>query len=162
MAAMQDRSPRFSIVSAVYNVARYLDEFIASIEDQTFPLEQLEVVMVDDGSTDDSLAILQAWQQRQPDLVKVITKANGGQASARNVALEQVRGEWVTFTDPDDMLALNYFAEVEAFLGKHPSAMLLATNRLVFSDDTREESEHPLRILQHVPGINNRRNGIRT
>src|SRR5579875_1867101 len=114
--AAQDRKPRFSIVSAVYNVARYLDEFIASIEAQTFPLDQVEVIMVNDGSTDNSLEILEAWQRRRPELVTVLSKANGGQATARNAAFEHVRGQWVTFTDPDDMIAPNYLAEVDSFL----------------------------------------------
>jgi glycosyltransferase involved in cell wall biosynthesis len=157
MAAVQERTPRFSIVSAVYNVARYLDEFIDSIERQTFPLDHIEVVMVDDGSTDESPEILRAWQQRRPEMVKVITKPNGGQGSARNAALEHVRGEWVTYTDPDDVLAHDYLAEVAAFLDEYPSTMLVATNRVLFSDRTRQESPHPLQ-MHFVEGVNHFRN----
>ena len=136
--------PRFSIVSAVYNVSRYLDEFIASVDAQTFDLKQVEVIMVDDGSTDDSLARLQAWQQRRPGVVKVLTKPNGGQGSARNLGLEHATGEWVTFTDPDDTLDRKYLAEVAAFANEHPTVMLMATNRITFAHDTGEQSKHPL------------------
>ena len=54
--------PRFSLVSAVYDVEPYLDEFIASIEAQGLPAGELEVIAVDDGSTDGSLARLEAWR----------------------------------------------------------------------------------------------------
>ena len=105
---------RFTIVSAVYNVERYLGDFIASIEAQDFPLDQVQVVMVDDGSTDSSPQMLADWQARRTGLVQVITKANGGQGSARNAGIEQARGEWITFIDPDDTVAPSYLSEVDA------------------------------------------------
>ena len=121
--------PRFSIVSAVYNVAPYLDDFIASIEAQTLPLDNVEVVMVNDGSTDDSLQRLEEWRSRKPSLVRILSKPNGGQASARNLGLAHASGEWVTFTDPDDWIGNDYLSEVDHFLGLHPTADLVATNR---------------------------------
>ncbi len=137
---------QFSIVTAVYNVARYLDEFIESLEGQTFPREQFEVIAVDDGSTDESLAMLRAWEERRPGLVTVITKENGGQATARNLGMESARGQWITFTDPDDILATDYLAEVTAFLDEHPETALVATNRLILNDFTGEVADtHPLR-----------------
>jgi glycosyltransferase involved in cell wall biosynthesis/CDP-glycerol glycerophosphotransferase (TagB/SpsB family) len=157
MVGAQARAPRFSIVSAVYNVARYLGEFIESIEAQTFLLDQVEVIIVNDGSTDESLEIVEAWQRRRPELVTVISKPNGGQASARNAAFEHLRGEWVTFADPDDVLSTNYLAEVDAFLRKRPTTVLAATHRVVFSDTTRAESRHPLHV-HFVKGVNRFRN----
>jgi glycosyltransferase involved in cell wall biosynthesis/CDP-glycerol glycerophosphotransferase (TagB/SpsB family) len=139
-----DATPRFSVVSAVYNVARYLPEFIESIERQVFSRDRLELIMVDDGSTDDSLKILQAWQQRRPELVTVLTKPNGGQASARNLGIEHARGEWITFPDPDDILEPNYFAAVNTFIKRNPTTMLAATRRVLFDDATGEQRKHPL------------------
>lgn len=136
----------FSIVTAVYNVDRYLDEFIESIESQSFPRDQVEVIAVDDGSTDTSLERLRAWEQRRPGLMRVITKENAGQASARNAGLELARGSWITFTDPDDILDPEYLAEVAAFLDAHPAAGMIATNRLIQNDATGEITDsHPLR-----------------
>src|SRR4051812_47263481 len=123
----ENRTPRFSIVSAVYNVSPYLGAFIESIEAQTFSSDRLEVIVVDDGSTDDSLAILEAWQQRCPDLVRVVSQQNGGPASARNAGLALVRGEWVTFTDPDDMLDPGFLTEVDNYLGNRSRVMMVAT-----------------------------------
>jgi glycosyltransferase involved in cell wall biosynthesis len=133
------------MVVATYNVAPYLGEFIDSVEGQRFPLERLQVIAVDDGSTDDSRAILEAWRERRPDLVTVVTKQNGGLPSARNAGLPYVRGEWVTFTDPDDMLGESFFLEVETFLKKRPETLMVATNRAPFREATGEQLRHPLR-----------------
>jgi glycosyltransferase involved in cell wall biosynthesis len=151
------RSPRFSIVVATYNVAPYLGEFIDSIEGQTFPLDRLQVIAVDDGSTDDSGAILEAWQRRRPELVTVVSKENGGPASARNAGLPHVRGEWVTFTDPDDVLDTGYLAEVDDYLSKRPNIATVATNRAPFSGQTRLALTNPLR-RHFVAGVNRLRN----
>ncbi len=155
-AAADGQRPRFTIVSAVYNVARYLDEYIEAIEAQTFDLSRVEVIMVDDGSTDESLAMLQAWSQRRPELVTVYTKPNGGQSTARNYGLERAHGEWITFTDPDDVLDVKYLAEVDAFLRECPTTRLVATNRITFDDSTREQSSHPLN--RHFTKYNRLRN----
>src|SRR3954453_18603862 len=90
--------PLFTIVSAVYNVSPYLDDFIGSLEKQTFGLDRVQIIMVNDGSTDDSREILERWRARRPGIVTVLDKPNGGQASARNLGLEHARGEWITFT----------------------------------------------------------------
>ncbi len=153
MSTSEVSRPRFSTVVAVYNVSQYLDEFMRSIEGQKFPLEQLQVIVVNDGSTDDSLAVLEAWQRRRPELVTVVSKQNGGLPTARNAGLPHVRGEWVTFTDPDDILDQHFFAEVDAFLRKRPAATMVATNRAVFNEDSGMELEHPLR-RHFVAGAN--------
>jgi glycosyltransferase involved in cell wall biosynthesis len=156
-------SVRFSIVTAVYNVASYLDDFIASVDAQTFSADRFEVIAVDDGSTDNSLAMLRAWQSRRPDLVTVLTKENGGQSTARNLGVEVARGEWVTFTDPDDVIEPDYLSEVDRFLVANQQTLMVATNRVMLNDATGEVTDnHPLRRqfaegnvlrnLDHFPG----------
>ncbi len=137
-------APRFSIVSAVYNVARYLDDFIASIEAQTFPLDRVEILAIDDGSTDESLARLREWSAARPGLVTVLTKPNGGQASARNLGMRQARGEWITFTDPDDMINPEYLAVTDEFLRANPATDMIGCRRILLIDATGERAEHPL------------------
>lgn len=153
---MDQPRPRFSIVSAVYNVARYLPAYIASIEDQDFDLSRIEVVAVDDGSTDDSLSILRAWAERRPGLVTVVTKSNGGQGSARNLGLEHATGEWVTFTDPDDTINRGFFTALDRFSTAHPDVEVLsfhpishyeATNQLVDDHPRRWQFEHGPRAV---------------
>lgn len=138
--------PRFSIVSAVHNVARFLPDFIASIEKQYFDLSRVEVIAVDDGSTDDSLVVLKEWATRRPELVTVLTKPNGGQGSARNMGIEHAKGEWLTFTDPDDMLEPGYLSIVDAFLDANPTTAMIGTYRIFLMDETGAiRDTHPLR-----------------
>jgi glycosyltransferase involved in cell wall biosynthesis len=137
---------RFSIVSAVHDVERFLPAFVDAVEKQTFPADRFEVIAVDDGSTDGTPGLLAAWAERRPDLVRVVTKENGGQSTARNLGLEHARGEWVTFTDPDDVIEPDYLARVDAFLEKHPETGMVACNLLFLQDATGEvEDTHPLR-----------------
>lgn len=145
-------APRFTIVSPVYNVEKYLDDFIASVEAQDYPLDRLEVVMVDDGSTDSSLRILTDWQTRQPQLVTVVTQHNGGIGSARNAGMEHAHGEWITFPDPDDMLAPDYLSEVDAFLAEQPDVGMVATMRTTFLEAQGRLVPHALQ--QHFDAPN--------
>lgn len=141
---------RFSIVTAVYNVERYLDEFIASVDAQASgkadAAVDFEVIAVDDGSTDRSREVLDAWAARASYPVTVVGKENGGQSTARNLGIEHARGEWITFTDPDDVLAPSYLAHVDTFLAANPTASMVACNLLMLDDATGEVTDkHPLR-----------------
>jgi len=117
MPSLPAKRPRFSIVSAVFNVEPYLADYIASIERQRVAAGELEVIAVDDGSTDGSLEILRRWATTSRHAVHVFTQPNGGQASARNLGLEHATGEWVTFTDPDDMLDRDFLRNGRVWLG---------------------------------------------
>jgi glycosyltransferase involved in cell wall biosynthesis len=140
--------PRFTFVSAVYNVGRYLPDFIASLEAQTHGLDDVEIVMVDDGSTDDSAQLLTDWAARRPDTVRVIRQANAGQGAARNAGILAARGEWISFPDPDDALSPDYLAVVAAFLDTHPDADLATTHRLMWNEAAATvEDLHPLRSM---------------
>ena len=138
--------PTFTIVSAVYNVARYLDDFITSIEEQTYPRHLIQVVAVDDGSTDESLERLQRWQRESKLDIVVVTKENGGQGSARNLGMTHATGDWVTFTDPDDTLGPRYFTMVARFLDAHPETDMVASRLMVHDEKSgRYTNSHPLR-----------------
>jgi glycosyltransferase involved in cell wall biosynthesis len=159
------QDPRFSIVSAVYNVEKYLDDFFSSIVLQPEFLGQIQVIVVNDGSTDRSLDILNAWRRRFPHNITVVSKENGGQASARNLGMTYATGEWITFIDPDDFVSRSYFSEINTFIDVHERCerdlALLSCNMVYF----REESglikdNHPLRyrfakdavLRVHEPG----------
>ena len=145
--AAADR-PRFSLVSAVYDVAPYLPDFIAAVERQDFDLARVEVVLVDDGSTDGSRAVLDEWASRRPGLVTVLGQANAGQGAARNAGLAAASGEWVTFPDPDDVVDPNYLSTVDAFLGEHDDAVMVATHRVIWDEVAGTTTNtHPLRRM---------------
>jgi CDP-glycerol glycerophosphotransferase len=90
-----------SVVVPVYNVAPYLDECLASIAAQYH--DRLEVIMVDDGSTDDSGAIASAWAERDKRFV-LVTQKNAGLGAARNTGTRHATGEYLMFVDSDDVL----------------------------------------------------------
>lgn len=85
-----------SVIIPSYNRADRLSHAVNSVLDQTLPV--LEILIVDDGSTDDTAEKF----RKLPEPVRVITKANGGVSSARNVGIGQARGEWIAFLDSDD------------------------------------------------------------
>ncbi|QBR90970.1 glycosyltransferase family 2 protein [Nocardioides euryhalodurans] len=91
-----------SVVVPVHNVAPYLAEALDSVLAQDDHLA--EVIAVDDGSTDESPAILASYAERRPDLLRVITTDNAGSGAARNLAAGQAEGDYLTFVDPDDVV----------------------------------------------------------
>lgn len=100
----------FSIVVPVYNVEKYLGECVDSILTQSF--DDFELILVDDGSRDESGAICDEYAARD-SRVKVIHKENGGQSSARNMGIAASSGEFAVFLDSDDMLCdKNFLADV--------------------------------------------------
>ncbi len=98
---MKDK-PQVSIILPVYNVAPYLEEALDSLVGQSY--SDLEIVAVNDGSTDDSGQILRSYEQRYPGMVSCYTQENAGQSAARNHALRHARGEYVFFMDSDDRI----------------------------------------------------------
>ncbi|HUG29733.1 MAG TPA: glycosyltransferase [Candidatus Limnocylindria bacterium] len=144
-------APRFSIVTAVYDVEPYLPAFIASIEGQRIPREDLEIVAVDDGSSDRSLDLLMDWARRSRFRVKVFTKPNAGQGSARNLGLDHATGEWVTFTDPDDMIHRDFLRVAGGFADAHPAIEVLASKPFLFFEDQRHRLDTHPRKRQYEP-----------
>lgn len=93
-----------SVIVPVYNVEKYLDKCIESITKQTY--SKLEIILVDDGSTDQSGKICDIWQQKD-HRIEVIHKINGGLSDARNVGIKNSKGEYLVFVDSDDYLELD-------------------------------------------------------
>lgn len=94
-----------SVIVPVYNAAKYLTKCIDSIINQTY--QNVEIILVDDGSTDGSGEICDRYARRDAR-VKVIHKRNGGVSSARNCGLDAATGSFVTFVDSDDYLELSF------------------------------------------------------
>ncbi|RZJ88086.1 MAG: glycosyltransferase family 2 protein [Chryseobacterium sp.] len=115
---------KISIVIPVYNAATYITRCINSILGQTFTAFQ--VVLVNDGSTDESEAMIKELIQNDPRFV-LISKKNGGVSAARNTGLKHVDAEWVTFLDSDDWLCAKYFeALLNASAGNAQIDMVVA------------------------------------
>ena len=95
-----------SVVVPVYNVAPFLERCLASLAAQN--LDGMEIVLVDDGSTDDCPAILARYAAQYPEM-RVIRQDNGGLSAARNTGLDHIGGEYVAFVDSDDWIEPGYF-----------------------------------------------------
>ena len=101
--------PKVSIILPIYNVQAYLAEALDSVVNQT--LRELEIICVDDGSTDGSLDIIREYAARDPRIV-VLTGPNGGYGKAMNRGLDRATGEYVGIVEPDDYVDLTMFAEL--------------------------------------------------
>lgn len=104
------------MIVPIYNMEKHLDRCLKSILGQTY--QNLEVLLIDDGSTDGSLDIMNGYAKRD-SRVRVLRKENGGVSSARNLGLEMMRGEYCTFVDPDDYVADVYVGWLYAAINKY-------------------------------------------
>lgn len=109
----------FSVIMAVYNVEQYLREAVESLKRQNFGFSKIQVILVDDGSTDSSGSICDEIAQENPENVVVVHKENGGVSSARNEGLKIAQGKYVNFLDSDDKLSPNTLKAVHAFFSNH-------------------------------------------
>ncbi len=101
--------PRVSIVIPVYNVEKYLRECLDSVVNQT--LKDIEIICIDDGSTDSSAAILDEYVARD-ERIKVIHKENGGYGKAMNVGMDIATGEYIGIVEPDDYIEPNMYEDL--------------------------------------------------
>lgn len=94
--------PKVSVIIPVYNAEKYLHKCVDSVINQT--LDDIEIILVDDGSTDNSPVICDDYE-RKHDNIKVFHKENGGLSSARNMGMDKATGEYIGFVDSDDYIA---------------------------------------------------------
>ncbi|MEU9359101.1 glycosyltransferase [Streptomyces sp. NPDC048301] len=119
-------SPDVSVVVAVYNTMPYLTECLNSLVGQSIGLDRLEVVAVDDGSTDESSAELDRFAERYPGTVKVIHQPNsGGPAAPSNRALDAATGRFVYFIGSDDYLGEEALERMVAYADEHGSDVVV-------------------------------------
>lgn len=114
---LREGLPLVSVLMPIFNGGKYLREAVESILDQTFT--DFEFLVLDDGSTDDSLALLRQYAARD-SRVRVITRENRGLTFSLNELLSYARGEFVARMDADDVALPERFARQAAFLGEHP------------------------------------------
>src|SRR3954453_20153701 len=128
--------PRVSVVVPIYNVEDYLEECLDSLAAQTF--EDLEVVMVDDSSTDGSAAIAESFAARHPRFRLVRRAANGGLSAARNTGIDAATGEFLAFVDSDDLVAPDAYEKLVGTLDQTGSDFATANAHRLFGTKTRQ------------------------
>lgn len=139
-------TPSFSIVTATYNCSKYLDKYFKSILTNNYDLNKIELIIVDDGSTDDTKEIINCWIMKYPNNIKYIYQENQGQSIARNKGLEYVKNEWVTFIDSDDFISENYFKEVVNAINISKNDSVVSTNWINYiENEDKYINNHPLK-----------------
>jgi glycosyltransferase involved in cell wall biosynthesis len=114
---------KVSIIVPVYNVENYLAKCLNSLIDQTH--QNIEILVVNDGSKDNSEKIIQDYAQKYPEKIKPFAKENGGLSDARNFGIDQATGDYIGFVDSDDYVTPTMFEEMTALAEKHESKMVI-------------------------------------
>ena len=123
---------RFSVVVPIYNVEEYLEETVDSVLAQTIGFEKnIQLILVNDGSPDNSEAICLRYKEQYPDNVVYVKQENAGVSAARNNGLAHATGKYVTFLDSDDKWETDAFARVWRFFEKHEDEIDVVSARMI-------------------------------
>lgn len=96
---------KISVIIPYHNVEQYIDRTLSSLSSQTIGVENLEIICVDDASTDNIWEHLLAWEQKYPENILLVQcEENGRQGRARNIGLSHATDEWIAFIDSDDWM----------------------------------------------------------
>lgn len=124
-----------SVIIPVYNAEKYLKKCIYSVINQTY--KQIEIIVVDDGSTDNSKVILEKIIAKNNN-VKYFYKTNGGQGSARNLGMSKAKGKYLMFVDADDWIDKEMIEELIAGTGNGKYNLVMCGIKYVFSNSIKE------------------------
>jgi glycosyltransferase involved in cell wall biosynthesis len=96
-------SDKVSVIIPCYNVEKYIERCLESLERQTIGIGHMEIICVDDASSDGTEDILRSWEKKYPGSIKVVlSERNNRQGAARNIGMQYASGDWVSFVDSDD------------------------------------------------------------
>jgi glycosyltransferase involved in cell wall biosynthesis len=116
----------FSIIIPIYNKAKYVSKAIQSVLDQTFC--EWELIVVNDGSTDGSEVIVEKFQKRCPDQIRLVHQLNQGVSAARNYGVSLASYDWIAFLDADDWWEPDFLAEISVVMDSYPEALMYASD----------------------------------
>lgn len=153
--------PEISIITPVYNVEKYIERCVNSLTNQTF--QNIEIILVDDSSTDSSLEICKKLAENDPR-IKVLHKENEGAGMARNAALKVATGKYIGFVDSDDYVDPDMFQTLYEKAEKYGSDLILSgyhlvdgsifsksgsrTTKVYFDKDTQIDNEEDIKKLK--------------
>lgn len=116
---------KYSIIVPIYNISSLIDQCVESLVNQTY--KKLEIILVNDGSKDNSLEIIKKWE-RKDSRIFVVNKPNGGLSSARNEGLKSATGDYVLYVDGDDWIDVETLAEADRFIAKYGLVDMICFN----------------------------------
>lgn len=112
--------PKVSVIVPFYNVENYIEKCIKSLINQT--LEDIEIILVNDGSKDNSINIAKKYAEKYPEKIVYLEKENGGLGDARNYGIPYAKGEYIAFVDSDDYVEKDMYKEM---LKKHKKKIVI-------------------------------------
>ena len=138
---------RFTVITAIYNSEEFLNDFFKSITTQSIFFEKyIEIICVDDGSSDNSKQIISQWKKKFPRNIKYFYKKNEGQASARNLGIQYAETAWITFIDPDDFVHHDYFRQINRAIEQSHNPKIISAYLIFFMHSQKAfKDTHPLR-----------------
>jgi glycosyltransferase involved in cell wall biosynthesis len=139
---------RISVVTPCYNAQRFVGQAIQSVLDQSY--QDFEIIVVDDGSTDGSLQVVEKFRDGR---IRLLSQANGGPAKARNTGVRAAGGEFLAFLDADDLALPHRFASQLAVLEADPELSVVGSG-YVWIDETGAALPWPHHSWQHEPDLN--------
>lgn len=140
---------KLSIIIPVYNGSNYIEKCLDSIYKQELGTDSFEVIVINDGSTDDTSNKVLTYNE-SIDNLNLINKANGGVSSARNLGIETSKGEFVLFLDADDELVEGSLIRVYEYLSKHTDIDMLVTRQSRFNGHSERIVNNVQNLEEHV------------
>ncbi|MDY3001340.1 MAG: glycosyltransferase [Romboutsia timonensis] len=125
-----------SIIIPIYNVEKYLTKCIESVINQTY--KNLEIILVNDGSTDNSKDIINKYSLID-SRIKVINKKNGGLSDARNVGIEIAKGDYIAFLDSDDWVELNMYEKLYSYIKQENADIAQCSYQKVYNEEVNNQ-----------------------
>jgi glycosyltransferase involved in cell wall biosynthesis len=141
-------APTFSIIVPLYNKSLFIAEALASVQAQTYPA--LEIIVIDDGSTDDGAERVKTISDPR---IRLLRQANAGVSIARNRGIELARGDFVLFLDADDRYLPGFLEAIMRLVGNFPSAALYATGYFRLWGDGTRDIPHVSSVLKGKEGL---------
>ncbi|MFG5126554.1 glycosyltransferase family 2 protein [Campylobacter lari] len=137
---------KYLVITAVYNAEKYLEQYFCTIFRQRLYFKRnIFLVLIDDGSTDNSADVIKKYQKKYPNNITYLYKENGGQASARNFGLNYIKEkdlkvDWISFIDADDFLDVEFFYQIDKFLSnnKNSNLSILSCNVVEYNENKKK------------------------
>jgi Glycosyltransferases, probably involved in cell wall biogenesis len=143
---IKNQDPLVSVLIPVYNKAKFLQETLYSTLNQSY--SNTEIILVNDGSTDDSFEILQQYSDQYPDKITLIDSANRGVSAATNLCLQHAKGEFIQFLDADDLMSPNKIEKQVQLLSEKTKGAIAAGEWVNFTHDFHQSAQVPYGVFQ--------------
>ena len=141
---------KISVIVPVYNVENYLEKCLNSLVNQT--LEEIEILVINDGSTDDSQKIIDEFQEKFSQKIKAFSKENGGLSDARNFGIDRATGNFLAFVDSDDYVSENMLQEMYDLAIKNEAELVICNLQKV------DENGNVTQKLTQIPNLSEKIN----